>query len=81
MMRMMIYAVLLLIFLKISLSDWKMHRILNRDLIWICMLAVPICLADPPGIFDRIPAGSLCSQYPDGAATVFHSRKFWRRGY
>ncbi len=40
MMRMMISAVLLLIFLKISISDWKMHRIPNQYLIWICILAV-----------------------------------------
>lgn len=64
MMRMMIYAVLLLIFLKISLSDWKMHRILNRDLIWICMLAVPICLADPRGFLTEYLPGVFAVSIP-----------------
>ena len=64
MMRMMISAVLLLIFLKISISDWKMHRIPNQYLIWICILAVPIWLEDSRGFLTEYLPGAFAVSIP-----------------
>lgn len=41
-----------------------MHRILNRDLIWICILAVPICLADPRGFLTEYLPGAFAVSIP-----------------
>ena len=79
MMTMLLKSILIFIFVVISISDWRTHKIPDRWNAGILLVAVLLALVDPSGFLAGEDTRDVCGKCPDGMPFVFCSGKLWWR--